>query len=199
MIKALFTLLCVCILFFLGRTIPAIKKFLGLLNSWFLKFLSFFGIKISKKEQTIDMSKEFKETYKEIKVMKLSKANIKEESSIDWFSLILLIISVLLYFFNLRAVTGNAISNWLFHIEQSLNLNFIKSEIDMNTLYTGLIFSAMSFAATKLLTRWKQTKQNRIERKQALIKARAKELMSSKELLDAAKEKDNFNYQRLKK
>ena len=57
----------------------------------------------------------------------------------------------------------------------------------------------MSFAATKLLTRWKQTKQNRIERKQALIKARAKELMSSKELLDAAKEKDNFNYQRLKK
>ena len=111
MIKALFTLLCVCILFFLGRTIPAIKKFLGLLNSWFLKFLSFFGIKISKKEQTIDMSKEFKETYKEIKVMKLSKANIKEESSIDWFSLILLIITVLLYFFNLRAVTGNAISN----------------------------------------------------------------------------------------
>ena len=33
MIKALFTLLCVCILFFLGRTIPAVKKFLGFLKS----------------------------------------------------------------------------------------------------------------------------------------------------------------------
>jgi hypothetical protein len=65
-------------------------------------------------------------------------------------------------------------------------------------MYTALLFSAMSFAATKVLTRWKDTKQQRIENKQAKIKQEAIALMSSKELLDSARLKDEKNYKELK-
>jgi len=68
----------------------------------------------------------------------------------------------------------------------------------MNTFYTATLFSVLSFSATKVLQRWKETKQQRIENKQALLKLRATKLMSSKELLDNAREKDLENYRRLK-
>ena len=60
----------------------------------------------------------------------------------------------------------------------------------MNTLYTATFFSILSFSASKILQRWKETKQNRIERKQEKIKLQAGEIMSTKELLDEAKKKD---------
>ena len=68
----------------------------------------------------------------------------------------------------------------------------------MNTMYTALLFSAMSFASTKVLARWKDTKQQRIENKQAKLKQEAIALMSSKELLDSARSKDENTYKQLK-
>ena len=75
---------------------------------------------------------------------------------------------------------------------------FIKSATDMNTLYTATLFSAISFSLTKLVGRWKETKQQRIENKQAMLKLKAMKVMSSKELLDNAKKKDEEKYKELK-
>jgi len=196
MIAAISTILLVILFFTFGHITQAIKKLLGLVTKWFLKFLSFFGVKIHNKEKSVEVSEEFKKVYKDIKIVKLSKKNIKQQSSIDWVYFSVFIITGLLVIFNLDSVTGNAISNWLFNLISPLG--FIKSATDMNTFYTATLFSVLSFSATKVLQRWKETKQQRIENKQALLKLRATKLMSSKELLDNAREKDLENYRRLK-
>ena len=65
----------------------------------------------------------------------------------------------------------------------------------MNTLYTATLFSVLSFSASKILQRWKETKQQRIEHKESKLKEQALLLMDSKELIEQAKKKDleNFN------
>ena len=68
----------------------------------------------------------------------------------------------------------------------------------MNILYTAALFSVLSFALTKVITRWKDTKQQRIEKKQAILKLKASKVMTSKELLDYAKQKDEIKYKELK-
>ena len=83
MINIISTILLICILFLFGHIIQALKKLIGLLTNVFLKILSIFGFKIKRKEKDIKMSDDFKNTYKEIKVVKLSKKNIKQQSSID--------------------------------------------------------------------------------------------------------------------
>lgn len=59
-----------------------------------------------------------------------------------------------------------------------------------NTFFTAMLFSIISFSISRILNRWKETKQQRIERKNAKIKKKAIELMDSKDLVDAAKKKD---------
>jgi len=76
--------------------------------------------------------------------------------------------------------------------------SFVVDEAAMNTFFTAGVFSVLTFSVTKVLGRWKATKQQRIEHKQAILKARAVGIMNSKELLDAAKEKDKENEERLK-
>lgn len=68
----------------------------------------------------------------------------------------------------------------------------------MNTFYTATLFSVLSFSGTKVMARWKETRQQRIENKQALLKLRATKLMSSKELIEKAQEKDEQKYKELK-
>jgi hypothetical protein len=68
----------------------------------------------------------------------------------------------------------------------------------MNTLYTAMLFSILSFSATKILQRWKDTKLQRKENKEALLKRKALLLMDSKELLDEAKKKDEEKLNNLK-
>ena len=68
----------------------------------------------------------------------------------------------------------------------------------MNTFYTAALFSVLSFSLSKLLTRWKETKQKRKEAKELKIKKKAIELMSSKELVDEAKKKDIKKEEELK-
>lgn len=194
MISIISTTLLIIVFILFGHIIQAIKKAIGLITSTLLKILSIFGIKLRKKEKHLKVSDEFRQTYKEIKIVKLSKKNIKQQSSIDWVNFGLLVVCALLFVVN--ALTNKSISDWIFTWLPTFGL--IKSAIDMNTMYTALLFSAMSFAATKVLTRWKDTKQQRIENKQAKIKQEAIALMSSKELLDNARLKDEKNYKELK-
>ena len=69
----------------------------------------------------------------------------------------------------------------------------------MNTMYTAVMFSIISFSFSKLMFRWRETKQQRIESKQAKIKMEALGYMSSKELLDNAKKKDEEKRKELEK
>ena len=189
MIKIITTSLLVILFLLSGKIIQGLKKLIGLIISNFMRLLSFFGIKIKSKEKDIKISQEFKETYKDIKIVKLSNKNIKDESSIDWVWLSVFIVAGLLVLLNMKFIWGtNPISNWLYSIIK--NLKVVKNETDMNTLYTATFFSILSFSASKILQRWKETKQNRIERKQEKIKLQAVEIMSTKELLDEAKKKD---------
>lgn len=186
-ISSLITILLATLFFLSGYIIQALKKIVGLFVKLTLTILSFFGVKL-KREKSLKMSDDFKNTYKEIKVVKQSNKNLKEKSSIDWLNLGLFCASLLLIITNLAVVSGNAISNWLFSLIQ--NIKIVKSATDMNTLFTATLFSALSFSATKLLQRWKETKQQRVERKELKLKIKALELMDTKELLEQAKKKD---------
>lgn len=196
MIQAILTVILVVLFFILGHFTQAIKKLLGFITKWILKFLSFFGLKISTREKSVEVSEEFKNTYKDIKIVKLSKKNIKQKSSIDYVNLVLFLITGLLVVLNLGSVSGNAISNWIYELVDGFG--FIKSAADMNTLYTATLFSVISFSLTKLVGRWKETKQQRKENREALLKLRATKLMSSKELIEKAQEKDEQKYKELK-
>ena len=83
MISIISTTLLIIVFILFGHIIQAIKKAIGLITSTFLKILSIFGIRLRKKEKHLKVSDEFRQTYKEIKVVKLSKKNIKQQSSID--------------------------------------------------------------------------------------------------------------------
>lgn len=191
MIKIIMTILLVILFIFTGKIIQGLKKLVGLITSNLMKLLSFFGIKI-KQEKSLKVSNEFRNTYKDIRIVKLSKKNLKEVSSIDWTWLIVFIVAGLLVLLNMKFIWGtNPISNWIFSIIK--NLKFVKTEVDMNTLYTATLFSVLSFSASKILQRWKETKQTRIEHKESKIKEQALLLMDSKELIEQAKKKDLEN------
>jgi hypothetical protein len=83
MISIISTTLLIIVFILFGHIIQAIKKAIGLITSTLLKILSIFGIRLRKKEKHLKVSDEFRQTYKEIKIVKLSKKNIKQQSSID--------------------------------------------------------------------------------------------------------------------
>ena len=196
MVNLIVGILLAITFFFFGQITQALKKLVSLFTGLLCKFLNLIGIKIKKREPQVKVSEEFKKTYKGIKKVKLSRKNIKQSSSIDWVSLSILGVALILFFFNLGSITGNAIPNWLFKLIEKTG--FVKTAIDMNTLYTATIFSVMSFAAGKILNRWKQTKQQRIEARQSKIKIEALSHMTSKELVEEAKKKDEEKYKELK-
>ena len=197
MIQIITTLLLALTLISFGQLTQALKKLLGLITKNFLKLVNALGIKIEKKEHGVKVSLEFRETYKEIKKVKLSKKNIRQKSSIDWKYFALLLLGVILVGANFASISGNAISNWLFSIISWTKL--VKTPTDMNTMYTAVLFSVLSFSFSKLMFRWKETKQQRIENKQAKIKMQALGYMDSKELLDNAKKKDEEKRKELEK
>lgn len=195
MINTIVTTLLIILFFFLGYATQAFKKLFSMLTSLILKFLNLFGIKINKHEKHLKQSKLFEQTYGDIKTVKLSKKNIKQKSSIDWIGFSILVVAGLLVLINFKSVSGNAISNWLYDIQPT---KFIKTAVDMNTFLTATLFSAITFSLNRILARWKETKQQRIENKNLKIKQKALELMDSKELVDNAKEKDEEKYKELK-
>lgn len=199
MINTIGTILLIILFFFLGHITQAFKKLIGLITKLGLKFLNLFGIKIKKREKHLKQSKEFRDTYKEIKIVKLSKKNLKQKSSIDYLWLGILIVAGLLVFINFKFIGGgkNLITDWIYDWTNGF-FGFIKAPADMNTFYTAALFSVLSFSLSKLLARWKETKQKRKEAKELKIKKKAIELMSSKELVDEAKKKDIKKEEELK-
>ncbi len=190
MISAIVTLVVATLLFLSGYIIQAIRRIIGLLTKLILTILPFFGVNLKLREKSLKMSEEFTQTYKEIKIVKVSNKNLKENSSIDWVNLGLFFASLLLIISNLAVVSGNAISNWLFTLIQGIKI--VGTPTDMNTLFTAMLFSALSFSATKVIQRWKETKPQRQEKKDIKLKAKVTDLMTSKELLAMAKNKDNI-------
>lgn len=189
MINTIITTILIITFFLLGHITQGFKKIISLFTNLILKFLNLFGIKINRKEKHLKVSKEFKETYKDIKIVKLSKKNIKQKHSIDIIGLSVLFIALILFIVN--AVTGYAISNWFYSWMIKIPLlNNILTRESMNTYYTAVLFSIMSFSISRIINRWKETKQQRIEAKNAKIKKLAIDLMDSKELVDQAKKKD---------
>ena len=193
MVNIIVTAFCIITFFIFGYITQAFKKLLSLLTTIFMRILSIFGIRFTKREKTVIVSENFKNTYKEIRVVKQSKKNLKQKSSIDWVWFSIFAVSALLLILNFGS---NMISNGLFELIESWKL--VKTAADMNTFFTATIFSAISFAVSKLLQRWNDTKQQRIEAKEAKIKMKALAIMSSKELLAEAKKKDADKYSQLK-
>lgn len=133
--------------------------------------------------------------------MKRSKQNQKTKSSINFISLLLIILSLSLIIINLDSISGNIISKWMFNLEinhtRIAPYLFIKTQKDMDITFTAIMFSVLSFSASKLVSQWKDTSQFRRAKKEMKIKKNVISSMSSKELLDAAKIKDEEKYNRL--
>lgn len=196
MVNTIVTILLIILFFFLGHITQAFKKVISLFTNLCLKILNIFGIKITKKERKQKLSEDFKNAYKDIKTVKISRKNIKQKHSIDFLSLTVLIIATILVIVNLASVSGNVISNWIFSWIKDIKI--IKTPEDMNTFYTAFLFSIISFSISKIINRWKETKQQRLEAKNEKLKKKAVELMSSKELVEQAKKKDESKYNELK-
>ena len=196
MVNTIVTILLIILFFFLGHITQAFKKIISLFTNLCLKILNIFGIKIVKKERKQKLSDDFKNAYKDIKTVKISRKNIKQKHSIDFLGLTVLIIATILVIVNLASVSGNAISDWIFSWIKDIKI--IKTPEDMNTFYTAFLFSIISFSISKIINRWKETKQQRLEAKNEKLKKKAVELMSSKELVEQAKKKDESKYNELK-
>ena len=199
------TITLICALFFLvtGSLIQFIKRIFYIISTLSLKFLNLLGIKINTTERKIKVSKEFKETFPDIRIVKKSKQNIKTKHSINLIALILFIISLILIIINLNVVSDNIVSKWLYGLYikdvRAVNIIFIESQKDMDIVFTAIMFSIVSFSASKLISQWKETAKFRQAKKEMKLKQTAINLMTSKELLDAARNKDTIHYQALKK
>lgn len=183
----------IVLLFLSGRIYESIKRLLVLFIDILLKILNLFGIHIDTKEQRISTSKRFKQTFKDIRVVKKSKENNKLKPSINPIALILLLSSIAIVIINLGSVSGNAISSWLF--EHNPFPFFIKSQENMDVTLTAILFSIIAFSISKLINQWKATAKFRVARKQMKKKDEVLCMMSAKELLDAAKKKDADGYE----
>lgn len=133
--------------------------------------------------------------------MKRSKQNQKFKSSINFISLILIIFSLSLIIINLDSISGNVISKWIFNLEinntRIAPYLFIKTQKDMDITFTAIMFSVLSFSASRLVSQWKETSETRKAKKDIKLKEKVLNSITSKELLDAAKNKDEEKYNKL--
>jgi hypothetical protein len=108
-----------------GRLFEAFKYLIKTICDGLLKLLNLFGVGINLREKKIKTSKEFKNTFKDIKTVKKSKVNEKIKPSINIAALVILVVSITLIVINLEAVSGNCISIWLY--EKKIFSFFINS------------------------------------------------------------------------
>ena len=195
MVSAVVTFSMIFLLISSGRIFEGVKRLIQLLVDIFLKIANICGLKISKTERRIHTSRQFKNTFKDIKIVKKSKQNNKLKPSINLFALILLITSVTLIICNLETVSGNAISIWLF--DNNIFPQFILSQRNMDMTFTAILFSVVTFSISKLLTQWKDTKNYRKAKLEMKKQEKVLKNISSKDLLDLAKAKDLERYDKL--
>lgn len=187
----------VLLLFLSGRLFEAFKYLLKLICDYSLKLLSLFGIYINVQEKKIKTSQEFKDTFKDIRKVKQSKTNEKIKPSINRFAFITLVLSLALIIINLNVVSGNCISVWLYN--QQIFAMFIDSQRNMDVTFTATAFSILSFSISKLITQWKETKKYRDAKKEIKFKKEVANTLTSKDLLDMAKQLDVQNTSKIKK
>lgn len=192
MISAAVSFGMVLLLFASGRIYESVKRLLMIIIDIFLKILNLFGIHINRKERRIRTSRKFKQTFKDIRIVKKSKENNKIKPSINLFALLLLIFSVTIVIINLKVISNNFITAWLF--EHNPFPKLIADQESMDVTLTAILFSGITFSLSKLIYQWKDTAKFR--KAKAEMKKRNNVLckMSAKELLDAAKMKDEEGY-----
>ena len=195
MVSAIVTFSMIFLLLASGRIYEGIRRLIALIVDICLKIANFFGLQLSRYEKRIHVSKDFKNTFKDIKIVRKSKQNSKLKKSINLFALICLILSVALIICNLEIVSGNAISIWLF--ENNPIPILITSQRNMDMTFTAILFSFVTFSISKLLNQWKETANYRKAKREMKKKEYLLRQMSSKDLLDIAKAKDLANYDRL--
>lgn len=186
MVSILTTLALIIVLFFTGKIFESVKRFVVLLLDIFFKILNLLGCQINLMEPKVRVSKEFKNTFGDIRIVKKSKHNNKIIPSVNKFALIILVVSIFLVVSNF--MHNGWISEFLYN---NGFLNFmIKSQENMETTFVALMFSVISFSLAKIISQWKETKKYRIAKKEMCTKNKVLSTMTSKQLLDAAKEKD---------
>ena len=134
----------------------------------FLRILSACGVHFKTSERTLSTSKEFKDTFKEIKIVKKSKENVKLKPSINIFALVTFVVSLALVILNLEALTGNYVTEWLY--TDTFLHRFVETKASIDVMYTAIIFSVMSFSLSKLASQWKDTRHIRVTRREIKIK-----------------------------
>lgn len=187
MINVLTSILLVIVFLFFGQIIQALQRVLKLFTTIILFILNLVGIRLIQKEKEILLDKEFYEQNKDINKIMISKKNLKKKSSIDWIGVGMLLGALILFIINLQSVSDHIISNWIYSLISNWKL---LSNLDVNTFFTATIFSIISFAISRILNTWKETKELRKERKEIKLKNKAIKIMNTKELLDAARRKN---------
>ena len=195
MISAIVSFGMIVLLFLSGRIYESVIRLLMLFVDIFLKILNLFGIHINTKERKIKTSRKFKQTFKDIKVVKKSKENNKIKPSINIIALVLLVLSITIVVINLNVVSGNFITAWLF--AHNPLPSFIPTQESMDVTLTAILFSIIAFSISKLISQWKETAKFRKARREMRNREKVLCNMSAKELLDAAKIKDKDGYDRL--
>lgn len=184
------------VMFLTGLSIQALKKIVKVVTSFICSMLAKIGIHLERKEKDLKVDESIFNDYKEIKSVKRGALGMKYKKSINVFALILFLVSLALIIGNLEAVTGNAITKWLSATMISMSIDI--GSIDMNTIYTAVVFSVLSFSLTKLLGRWKETSAIRRERKHTRLKKNLLSEMTSEELILEAEKKDREKIERRK-
>lgn len=197
MVSAIVSFGMILLLFISGRIFESLKRLIVLFVNIWLKILNVFGIRINTKEQKIRTSKKFKSTFKDIRVVKRSKENKSIKPSVNKIALFMLLISLGIVIYNLKEVSGNAVSLWLFN--NNPFPKFIPTQESMDVTLTAVLFSIMTFAISKIINQWKLTAKFRQTRRELTAKESVISKMSTKELLYAAKLKDEERYKQLVK
>lgn len=197
MVNALVTLVMIALFFLSGRIYESIKRLLMLIVDIFLKILNLFGIQIDRKERRLRVPKEFRNTFKDIRVVKISKENNKLKPSINIVALVALILSLTLIIVNLNAVSGGIVTKYLYSL--SWVQAIIPSEQSVDVTLTAVAFSCLSFAISKLISQWNETRKYRKAKKEMHLRNKVLHNMSSKDLLTAAKMKDEENLSQVMK
>ena len=182
------TLIMIFLFFFQGRIFESFRRIISLIVELIFKFLNLLGIKVNKKGHKLKTSKNFKNTFKEIKMVRESKENLKIKSSINWVAFVILVLSLIAIVINLKYGT---ITNYLYSIKKLRDVFFSKQRID--TMVTAITFSFTSLSLSKLMSQWKDTKKYRVAKREMRERQRLLKGMSSKDLLTIAKAKDEEN------
>ena len=192
MVSTLLTIVMILFLFLQGRLFEAFKRIITLFVDIILKILNIFGIHIDKHEKRYRVSKRFKQSYQDISVVKKSKQNEKIKRSINITAAIIFSICLVVLLLNVIEPTKGCVTEWLWTHNPLPNL--IQTKANMDVTFIALLFSFMSFSISKLISQWKETRNYRKVRREIRQKNKVFSRVSSKELLDQAKLKDQEQY-----